>query len=166
MNAQFDFIPRAEYERYLTWAAAGIRNVHYGVHVDRVGFDGEHGFTLYTPHGPVATSRHLVMGVGTRSAMPAGLAALPADRLVLADHLRTRIAGIAAAPDAPVAVVGGGQTGLECVLALLRAGCTDVQWFGRHQWFSRSTTRPSRTSSTAPRTSSSSSSWRCRPGAG
>ena len=41
----------------------------------------------------------------------------------------------AAAPDAPVAVVGGGQTGLECVLALLRAGCTDIQWFGRHQWF-------------------------------
>ena len=25
MNAQFDFIPRAEYERYLTWAAAGSR---------------------------------------------------------------------------------------------------------------------------------------------
>ena len=75
------------------------------------------------------------MGVGTRSAMPAGLAALPAGRRILADHLRTRIAGIAATPDAPVAVVGGGQTGLECVLALLRAGCTDIQWFGRHQWF-------------------------------
>ncbi len=135
MNAQFDFIPRAEYERYLTWAAGRIENVHYGVHVERVAFDGEHGFTLHTADGPAATSRNLVMGVGTRSAMPAGLAALPAGRRILADHLRTRIAGIAATPDAPVAVVGGGQTGLECVLALLRAGCTDIQWFGRHQWF-------------------------------
>jgi lysine N6-hydroxylase len=135
MNAQFDFIPRAEYERYLTWAASRIRDVHYGVHVERVAFHPEHGFTLHAPDAPVATSRHLVVGVGTRSAMPAGLAGLPGDRRILADHLGARLAGIAATPDAPVAVVGGGQTGLECVLALLRAGCTDVQWFGRHQWF-------------------------------
>jgi lysine N6-hydroxylase len=135
LNAQFDFIPRAEYERYLTWAAGRLRDVHYGVHVEHAAFDPEHGFTLHSSRGPVARSRHLVVGVGTRSAMPAGLAALPDDRRVLADHLRTRIHGITADPDAPVAVVGGGQTGLECVLTLLRAGCTDIAWFGRHQWF-------------------------------
>ena len=36
---------------------------------------------------------------------------------------------------APVAVVGGGQTGVEAVLRLLRAGFTNIKWLGRRQWF-------------------------------
>jgi lysine N6-hydroxylase len=32
-------------------------------------------------------------------------------------------------------VVGGGQTGLEATLALLRSGFTNIQWFGRRLWF-------------------------------
>jgi lysine N6-hydroxylase len=135
INAQFDFIPRAEYQRYLAWAAGRVRNVHYGVRVHRVAFDLDHGFTLHAAGAPVATSRHLVVGGGTRPKLPAGLDALPVTRRFLADDLALRLPELAATPSAPVAVVGGGQTGLECVLTLLRAGCTDITWFGRHQWF-------------------------------
>jgi lysine N6-hydroxylase len=37
--------------------------------------------------------------------------------------------------NAPVAVVGGRQTGLEATITLLRQGFTDVKWFGRRLWF-------------------------------
>jgi lysine/ornithine N-monooxygenase len=63
------------------------------------------------------------------------LAWLPADRSLIADHLGRRIAGMSADLDAPVAVVGGGQTGVECVLRLLQAGFRDIRWLGRRQWF-------------------------------
>jgi lysine/ornithine N-monooxygenase len=77
----------------------------------------------------------VVIGVGSRSAVPEGLSGLPAERCFVADELGSRIAAVASEPDAPVAVVGNGQTGLECVLTLLRRGCTDITWFGRHHWF-------------------------------
>ncbi len=134
LNAQFDFIPRAEYQRYLAWAAGQLQDVHYGVSVDRVSF-GRGGFTVHAGGRPLARSQHVVIGVGSRSAMPEGLAGLPPARCFVADRLGARIADVVAEPDAPVAVVGSGQTGLECVLTLLRRGCTDITWFGRHHWF-------------------------------
>ncbi|MDX6678631.1 MAG: lysine N6-hydroxylase [Solirubrobacteraceae bacterium] len=134
LNAQFDFIPRREYMRYLAWAAGQIENIHYGVAIDRISADDD-GFVVYSGDRPVARCEHVVVGVGTRPAMPACFAELPAERAFLADHLRPRIAELAEQPDAPVAVVGGGQTGLECVMALLQAGMTDIRWFGRRQWF-------------------------------
>jgi lysine N6-hydroxylase len=134
LNAQFDVIPRQEYQRYLAWAAGQLENVTYGVSVDRVSF-GAGGFTVHAGARVLARSEHLVIGVGSRSVVPEGFAGLPPQRSFIADSLGDRIDDVAAEPDAPVAVVGGGQTGLECVLTLLRRGCTDITWFGRHQWF-------------------------------
>ncbi len=134
-NAQFDFIPRGEYQRYLSWAAERLGRVNYGVNIDRVAFDDD-GFVLYADGEPVARAEHLSIGVGSRSAVPAGLAHLPSGRRCVADELGLRIGAMAANRDATVAVVGGGQTGLECVMALLRRGFTDIQWLGRRQWFS------------------------------
>ncbi len=134
LNAQFDFIPRQEYQRYLAWAANRLENVNYGVTVDRVSF-GTGGFAVHSGSRVLARSEHLVIGVGSRSVVPDGLAGLPAGRSFVADELGARIDAVAAEPAAPVAVVGDGQTGLECVLTLLRRGCTDITWIGRHQWF-------------------------------
>lgn len=134
LNAQFDFIPRGEYQRYLGWAAERLGTVNYGVDIDHVSFDGD-GFVLYAGSEPVARSRHLAIGVGSRPTVPAGLAHLPAERAFVADELGSRIEVMASDLDATVAVVGGGQTGLECVLGLLRRGFTDIQWLGRRQWF-------------------------------
>jgi len=132
LNSQFDVIPRLEYVRYLAWAAGKLRDVHYGVDVDRISF-GDTGFVVHTGGRPVARSEHLVLGLGSAPVIPDGLAGLPPERAFIADELAERLPGMRA--DEPVAVVGGGQTGLEAALQLLNRGFTEVRWFGRRLWF-------------------------------
>lgn len=134
LHAQYDFMPRREYMNYLTWASAQIDNIHYGVTIDRISL-ADDGFVVHSGDRPMARSEHLVVGVGTRPSMPAGFEGLPGDRAFLADDLLLRIGDLARNAGAPIAVVGGGQTGLECVLSLLHAGMTDILWLGRRQWF-------------------------------
>jgi lysine N6-hydroxylase len=134
LNAQFDFIPRREYMNYLDWASKQINNIHYGVTIERISFT-DAGFVVHTEGRPVARAEHLVIGVGTRPIMPEGLVGLPADRAFIADRLALRIDQMSVDKQEPVAVVGGGQTGMECVLKLLHAGFTDIRWLGRRQWF-------------------------------
>ena len=134
LNAQFDTIPRVEYVRYLSWAAEQIDDIHYGVGVESISTSGE-GFTVYSGGAPVACAEHLVIGVGTRAVRPPWLDALPAERAFIADDLGLRIGAMSADLAVPVAVVGGGQTGLECVLKLMSTGFTDIRWLGRRQWF-------------------------------
>ncbi|HYR62038.1 MAG TPA: SidA/IucD/PvdA family monooxygenase, partial [Actinomycetota bacterium] len=134
LNAQFDFIPRREYMQYLAWASRQIHNIHYGVTIDEISFTGD-GFVVAAAGRPVARSQHLVVGVGTRPVMPPGLSWLPDHRVFVADDLGWRIDGMSADRHAPVAVVGGGQTGLEAVLRLLGSGFSDIRWLGRRQWF-------------------------------
>jgi lysine N6-hydroxylase len=134
LNAQFGFIPRREYMNYLAWAAGQIDRIHYGVTIDRISL-ADDGFVVHAGGRPLARSEHVVVGVGTRPRVPAGLAGLPGERAFIADRLRLRIDELARDPQAPIAVVGGGQTGLECVLNLMRAGMTDIRWLGRRQWF-------------------------------
>ena len=134
MNAQFDVIPRLEYVRYLAWAAGKLKNVHYGVDVERITF-GEDGFRLYSAGRPVARSENLVIGIGSAPVIPDGFAGLPPERAFIADDLAERLDAMSDRPDAPVAVVGGGQTGIEAVLKLLRQGFTNIRWFGRRLWF-------------------------------
>lgn len=135
LNAQFDAIPRIEYQRYLSWAAGQLPNVHYGVTVDGVSFT-DAGFVVSSQGRPLARADHLVVSVGTRPFVPDCLTGLPPERAFLADDLSDRLAGFAADDRAaPVAVIGGGQTGIEAVFRLLGEGFTDIRWFGRHQWF-------------------------------
>jgi lysine N6-hydroxylase len=132
LNAQFDVIPRREYMRYLAWASRRIDNVHYGVDIDSIGItDG--GFEVRSGGTPLARSEHLTIGVGTRPSTPDWAASLPDDGAFLADYLAQHLGTMRR--DAPVAVVGGGQTGIEAVLRLLGAGFTDISWLGRRQWF-------------------------------
>ena len=135
MNAQFDVMPRMEYVRYLAWAAARIPNLHYGSAVEKVSFAEGQGFTVHVGGRPVARSHHLVIGVGSAPYIPAGLGSLPPHRAFIADDLAGRLDDMEADLDAPVAVVGGGQTGLEATLRLLRSGFTDIRWLGRRLWF-------------------------------
>lgn len=135
LNSQFDVIPRIEYQRYLAWAAEQLPNVRYGVAVERVSFTDD-GFVVWAHGRPQARAEHLVVGVGTAPYVPEVLSGLPPERAFLADDLPWRLADTG--PDekaAPVAVVGGGQTGIEAVFRLLGDGFTDIWWFGRHQWF-------------------------------
>jgi lysine N6-hydroxylase len=133
LSAQYSEIPRLEYIRYLEWAAGQLPDVHFGTPVDKVSFDA--GFTLYSQGRLVARSDHLVLGIGSRPRVPPGLTGLDEQRMVVADELTARFEQLELAPDDPVAVIGGGQTGAECVLELRRRGFIDVRWFGRRPWF-------------------------------
>ncbi|MGH3657705.1 MAG: SidA/IucD/PvdA family monooxygenase, partial [Micromonosporaceae bacterium] len=133
LNAQFGVIPRIEYDRYLAWASEQLGNVHYGVRVDRVSFDG--GFEIYSSETLVGRSQHLVVGLGSEPYVPEGFADVLGDSVFVPERLAERLRPMSADLDAPVAVVGCGQTGAECVLALLGAGFRNIAWFGRRPWF-------------------------------
>lgn len=136
LNAQFDVIPRQEYVRYLTWAAGKLSNViNYGYDIDRISFSKDTGFEVSAGGGPVARSEHLVIGLGSRPVIPGELAGLPPDRAFIADEVTDRLPAMRADLDATIAVVGGGQTGIEAVVRLLGEGFTNIRWFGRRLWF-------------------------------
>lgn len=134
LNAQFSTIPRREYVRYLEWAAGRLPRLHWGVGIDAVSWAEGDGFTVHADGAPVARAQHLVLGVGTEPYVPADLGQLPPDQACGPDDLATRLPGMTERA-APVAIVGGGQTGAECVLELLAQGFTDIRWFGRRPWF-------------------------------
>lgn len=133
LNSQFDVIPRLEYVRYLAWAAGKLRDVHYGSTVDRISFDD--GFVVHVDGRPAARSEHLVIGLGSAPVIPRGLSGLPPEQAFIADDMAERLDAMSADLDAPIAVVGGGQTGLEATLKLLNRGFTNVKWLGRRLWF-------------------------------
>lgn len=134
LNSQFDVIPRLEYVRYLAWASGKLRNVNYSTSIDRISF-GDNGFVVYSQDRPMARSEHLVIGIGSAPVIPEGLSGLPGDRAFIADELAERLDVMSADKHTPVAVVGGGQTGIEATLKLLSRGFTDIRWFGRRLWF-------------------------------
>jgi len=133
LNAQYETIPRLEYVHYLAWASAQLEHLHYGVTVDRVGFDG--GFWLYAQDQLLTRSDHLVLGLGTQPFVSTRFAEQLGPTLFVADELRERLPSMSADLAAPVAIVGGGQTGAECVIELLGRGFQHILWFGRRPWF-------------------------------
>jgi len=133
LNAQFGVIPRVEYDRYLAWASEQLGNVHHGVRVDRVSFD--RGFEVYSSDRLVGRSRHLVVGLGSEPYVPEGFQDVLGDSVFVPERLAERLRPMSTDLDAPVAVIGCGQTGAECVLALLGGGFRNILWFGRRPWF-------------------------------
>lgn len=131
LNAQFDVIPRREYQAYLSWACDRIDGIQHDTAIDRITFD--EGFAFHAGDRPVVTSDHLVLGLGSEPYVPPDLAAVVGERAFLPEDLVARLPELD--QDAPFAVVGGGQTGAECVLELLGRGFTRVSWFGRRPWF-------------------------------
>jgi lysine N6-hydroxylase len=135
MNAQFDVMPRQEYVRYLTWCAEKLNNVNYNTRIDQISFEQGNGFVVYSEERPLAKSEHLVIGIGSRPVIPAELSGLPPERAFIADEVTTRLPQLGADKSAPIAVVGGGQTGIEAAGRLLSEGFTNISWFGRRLWF-------------------------------
>jgi lysine N6-hydroxylase len=133
LNAQYTEIPRLEYANYLAWAASRLSDVYYGKPIEKIRFDTS--FMLYSGGELIATGDHLVIGVGSRPRLPAGLAGLDRERVTVVDEVTTTLRDCPLPPDEPIAVVGGGQSGAECVLELRRRGFTDIRWFGKRSWF-------------------------------
>ncbi|QMU78157.1 SidA/IucD/PvdA family monooxygenase [Streptacidiphilus sp. PB12-B1b] len=142
LNAQYDAIPRLEYARYLAWASAQLGTVNYGTEVAEVDFSGGR-FVVSSASGPLATADHVVFGLGTRPEVPACFEGLGAGGAILAEHLEAHLSTVSSLPYEQVIVVGGGQTGAECVLHLMQRGFRDIRWIGRRQWFAPMDDSPS-----------------------
>jgi lysine N6-hydroxylase len=125
-------IPRAEYDAYCRWVAAGLGSCRFGRRINSIEWDD--AAQLFVLDGQ-PTARHVVLGIGTAPSLPAALKPLAADPTVRvlhsADYLDHRDALTDAAT---VAVVGSGQSGAEVFLDLLRRrsrGATGLHWLAR-----------------------------------
>lgn len=126
---------RVEYQDYLRWAAGRLPSVRFGHRVTELRWDGTDGRFAVRAERPDGTSTMLrapnvVLGIGTVPAMPACLAALPAERVLHSSaYLRRR--GDLDTHDA-VTVVGSGQSGAEVMRDLLRRDTsTSISWLTR-----------------------------------
>jgi lysine N6-hydroxylase len=137
-------IPRREYDHYCRWVAENLPSCRFDASVTDVEWDeGAEAFSVAyrSAGGGVARvlGRQLVLGVGTEPVVPEPLrpylTAAPAGRVLHSADYRARRERLAALGD--VTVVGGGQSGAEVLLDLLRQqGVEDgsgpyVRWLTR-----------------------------------
>jgi len=134
LNAQFTAIPRLEYARYLAWASEELDVVRYGCTIDELDFADDR-FVLSGGGDVLATAEHIVLGIGTVPHVPECFRAARPGTVVLAEQLAAALTACPLAPYEQVIVVGGGQTGAECVLNLVHRGFRDIRWIGRRHWF-------------------------------
>ncbi|WP_051376743.1 lysine N(6)-hydroxylase/L-ornithine N(5)-oxygenase family protein [Burkholderia sp. WSM2232] len=132
LNARFESLLRREFATYLRWAAQTNENVVFGEAVIDISFV-DNKFVVNTTRNRV-TSEHVVIGVGTTPKLPSFASNSPGQFHVseIADNIRT-VSG------KRVIVVGGGQSGAEALLALLRMNQDDapasVKWVSRRENF-------------------------------
>ncbi|WP_218060138.1 lysine N(6)-hydroxylase/L-ornithine N(5)-oxygenase family protein [Pseudomonas bananamidigenes] len=136
LNAQFAQISRLEFADYLKWAAHTNQNVHFGESVEAVDFDGQH-FVVQTSRRQTLC-KNIVVGVGIEPYLPEFA------RPHVDDESNFHIYRFADKPRRAggrrVVVVGGGQSGAEVVLELLRRtgeeAPSEVSWVSRRENFS------------------------------
>ncbi|CAI8776673.1 lysine N6-hydroxylase [Pseudomonas sp. IT-347P] len=136
LNAQFAQISRLEFAAYLKWAAHTNENVHFGEDVQGVDFDGAH-FVVQTSKRQVLC-KHVIVGVGIQPYLPEFA------RPHIDNDSHFHIYEFANQPrrlgGKRVVVVGGGQSGAEVVLELLRRtgdeAPSQVSWVSRRENFS------------------------------
>jgi lysine N6-hydroxylase len=129
INANFDRIPRVEFNQYLRWAAARLSNVEFGAEVRAITFDRTS--FLIDVGGEQVRARNVILGTGLRPSLPEcaipflGPSVFHASQYLLEER---RMEG------RRVAVIGGGQTGAEVVSHLLSDPSNtpeEVYWISR-----------------------------------
>ena len=137
---------RREYEDYLRWAISRLPQIRFGHDVESVRWEpAARAFaaevvatspTGQTRERSSVRARALVLAIGTEPHVPSAFDGLPASHVMHgAAYLERRPALIQAEH---VTVVGGGQSGAEIVLDLLRAnlaGGPGVTWLTRTRAF-------------------------------
>ena len=132
------FISRHEYNQYCRWVAAQLPACQFGHRVERVEFDADLSLYAVTARqlatGQAATyhARHVVLGVGSKPALPAFCAGLPPERVMhSAGYMRYKDrlpAGSA------ISIIGSGQSAAEIFYDLL---CQPADRRYALSWFSR-----------------------------
>ncbi|PTU66053.1 L-lysine 6-monooxygenase [Chromobacterium sp. Panama] len=118
LNARFDQVSRLEFRDYLKWAAESNGNICFGERVLEVDFDGG-AFVVQTTKRRVQGD-NVVVGVGIVPEVPDFARSCLDDSTHFHVNEFAAKAGVAAGKR--VLVIGGGQSGAEVVLDLLRRG--------------------------------------------
>lgn len=135
LNAGFSHISRQEFRDYLKWAADINKNIHFGECVLRVDFEDD-SFVVETTKRKVRGA-NVTLGVGVVAEVPEF-----ARRHVNAEthfHIHDFATRPRQLGGRRVVVVGGGQSGAEAVLELLRCKSDDapaeLTWISRRENF-------------------------------
>ena len=136
LNARFEQISRLEFADYLKWAAHTNKNICFGERVQTVDFDGDH-FVVETTKRRVL-GKNVVVGVGIESHLPAFVQPYIDGETNF--HIHTFTDKPRPVGGLRVVVIGGGQSGAEAVLGLLRRtgehAPSQVSWLSRRENFS------------------------------
>lgn len=133
LNAELGTVSRQEFSDYLGWVARGLDNVILGSGVREVTLDGR-GFVLHTDAGRYR-SHHLCLGTGKVPWMPRFAAAFRGRRCLHAAEIGGERRDFR---DARVVIVGGGQSGADVFLNVLRGHWgqpRELLWLSRRRNF-------------------------------
>ena len=120
-------VSRVEFEQYYRWVAEQLPSVRFGAHVESI--DLEHGLLAVRTARETLYARAVVLATGLAPDVPdCARPLLGGDVLHASDYdlIAPHVAG------RRVVVVGGGQTGAELFLRLVRAGASgprEITWF-------------------------------------
>jgi lysine/ornithine N-monooxygenase len=128
-------VPRREYDDYCRWAAARLDSCRFGETVRRVTFDRDRAvFRVETDHGAYH-ARSVSVGTGSVPYVPPAFASVQDDAVVHTSALAWSLEALAAHGD--VAVIGGGQSAAEAVLALMSSRRSHAAPGRRIYWLTR-----------------------------
>ena len=129
LAAESAAIERREFADYLGWVAQRLASLRFGAEVQAV-LPAPRGFEVVHAGGRTM-ARHVVIGTGRVPAVPECARGRLGARCFHAIDILTRPLALAGAR---VAVIGGGQTGAEVVLELLRGNWgepDELSWISR-----------------------------------
>lgn len=134
ITAKFPAVLRAEFSDYYRWASERIPGLYFGESVETIGFDDDRSVFTVTTDRRRATAKNLVLGTGLTPWVPSFCRPLLGPTVIHASQFAT--SGIDTTGKR-VAIVGGGQTGAELVLNLIRGQGqpAEMTWLSRRSTF-------------------------------
>lgn len=133
INAEQSAISRQEFAQYLEWVSAQLPSVHYGNQVREINFKQNKFWLRFDDK--IISADNLCVGTGTQPYIPAFASAYLGKQVF---HGGKVLASPRNFSGKRVAVVGGGQTGAEIFLNLMRGQwgeCESVHWLSRRDNF-------------------------------
>ncbi|XOZ32923.1 lysine N(6)-hydroxylase/L-ornithine N(5)-oxygenase family protein [Halomonadaceae bacterium KBTZ08] len=131
MNANLPAVSRAEFADYMAWVANGLDTLHFGRNIEHVDFDGDLFQIHLREHAEPIQARNLCLGTGQTPVIPETCQPWRGDDCFHNMEMTLRQPDVT---DQCVTVVGGGQSGAEVVLSLLRGDWGRPE---RIHWLSR-----------------------------
>jgi lysine N6-hydroxylase len=134
ITAKFPGVLRVEFSDYYRWATDRVPGLHFGESVEKVEFDDDQALFSVTTSRRQATARNIVLGTGLTPWVPSFCRQFLGANVIHASQFAT--SGIETAGKR-VAIVGGGQTGAELVLNLIRGEGqpAELTWLSRRPTF-------------------------------